>query len=36
MVILGSYYPSEFAGFGGRFVARIGSDCEFRMIGFDG
>jgi hypothetical protein len=36
MVILGSYYPSEFAGLGGRFVARIGTDGEFRMIGLNG
>jgi len=36
IVILGSYYPSEFAGWGGRFVARIGTDCEFRMIGLYG
>jgi hypothetical protein len=36
MVILGSYYPSEFAGLSGGFVARIGGDCEFRVIRPDG
>jgi hypothetical protein len=36
MVILGSYYLSEFASLSGRFVARIGGDCEFRVIRPDG
>jgi hypothetical protein len=36
IVIWRSYYPSEFAGLRGRFVARIAGDCAFRVIGLDG